>query len=228
MQVANSPELTSSPELQNNSPALNHSESNPAEANSLELSSAELNSAELYALLASLWRAAPSGEQLAWLQGLEATPGPFARGLGLVQLSASSHDERALVEEYQDLFIGIGRGELVPFASWYLTGSLMELPLAVLRTDLRALGFERQSGVCEPEDHLAALCEVMAVLVAEQHPERNRFYERHLAPWVLACCRDQQHAKGGSFYRAVGALAEDFFTLEHELRLPFGAVLSQA
>jgi TorA maturation chaperone TorD len=99
----------------------------------------------------------------------------------------------------------------------------MELPLAVLRADLQSLGFERQSGVCEPEDHLAALCEVMAVQIGEQHPERNRFYERHLAPWVLACCRDQQQAKGGSFYRAGGALAEDFFKLENELRLPFGA-----
>ena len=95
--------------------------------------------------------------------------------------------------------------------------------LAVLRADLQSLGFERQSGVCEPEDHLAALCEVMAVLITEQHPDRNRFYERHLAPWVLACCRDQQQAKGGSFCRAVGALAEDFFKLENELRLPFGA-----
>ncbi len=125
-------------------------------------------------------------------------PGPFARGLGLVQLAASSHHENELAEEYQDLFIGLGRGEIVPFASWYLTGSLMELPLAVLRADLQSLGFERQSGVCEPEDHLAALCEVMAVLIGEQHPERNRFYERHLAPWVLACCRDQQQAKGAA------------------------------
>ncbi|MEZ6964214.1 molecular chaperone [Aeromonas sp. S9(2024)] len=183
----------------------------------------ESNSAELYALLASLWRAAPKGEQLQWLRDLEPMPGPFARGLGLVQLAASSHDEGTLAEEYQDLFIGIGRGEIVPFASWYLTGSLMELPLAVLRADLQSLGFERQSGVCEPEDHLAALCEVMAVLVSEQHPERNRFYERHLAPWVIKCCHDQQKAKGGCFYRAVGLLAEDFFKLENELRLPFGA-----
>lgn len=188
-----------------------------------EPSHPEQGSAELYALLASLWRAAPSGEQLGWLQGLQPVAGPFARGLGLVQLTASEHSEHELAEEYQDLFIGIGRGELVPFASWYLTGSLMELPLAVLRTDLQSLGFERQSGVCEPEDHLAALCEVMAVLVAEQHPERNRFYERHLAPWVLRCCRDQQQARGGSFYRAVGVLAEDFFKRENDLRLPFGS-----
>lgn len=147
--------------------------------------------------------------------------GPFARGLGLVQLAASNHHENELGEEYQDLFIGRGREKIVPFVSWYLTNSLMELPLAVLRADLQSLGFERQSGVCEPEDHLAALCEVMAVLIAEQHPDHNRCYERHLAPWVLACCRNQQQAKGGSFYQAVGALAEDFFKLEDELRLPF-------
>ncbi|MGK8176415.1 TorD/DmsD family molecular chaperone [Aeromonas dhakensis] len=199
------------------------SEQHNEKAGELTMTELEQSSADLYALLASLWRAAPCGEQLAWLQGLQAMPGPFARGLGLVQLAASSHHEHELAEEYQDLFIGLGRGEIVPFASWYLTGSLMELPLAVLRADMQSLGFERQSGVCEPEDHLAALCEVMAVLIAEQHPDRNRFYERHLAPWVLACCRDQQQAKGGSFYRAVGALAEDFFKLEQELRLPFGS-----
>ena len=100
----------------------------------------------------------------------------------------------------------------MPFASWYLTGSLMELPLAVLRADLQSLGFERQSGVCEPEDHLAALCEVMAVLIAEQHPDRNRFYERHLAPWVLACCRDQQQAKGAASTRRSVRLPKTFQT----------------
>ncbi|MGL5452568.1 MAG: TorD/DmsD family molecular chaperone [Aeromonas sp.] len=187
------------------------------------MSELEQHSAQMYALLASLWRAAPSGEQLAWLQGLQPMAGPFARGLGLVQLAASRHHAHELAQEYQDLFIGLGRGEIVPFGSWYLTGSLMELPLAILRTDLQSLGFERQSGVCEPEDHLAALCEVMHVLIAEQHPERHRFYERHLAPWVLTCCQDQQQAKGGSFYRAVGALGEDFFKQEQDLRLPFGA-----
>lgn len=178
---------------------------------------------DIYALLASLWRAPPAGEQLQWLRTLEATPGPLARGLGLLQLAASSRSEQELAEEYQDLFIGLGRGEIVPFASWYLTGSLMEMPLAVLRRDLARLGFERQSGVCEPEDHLAALCEVMAFLCAEEHPARNPFFEQHLAPWVGACCRDQQKAGSAAFYRSVAALADDFFTQEMALRLPFGA-----
>ncbi|QFI54153.1 TorD/DmsD family molecular chaperone [Aeromonas simiae] len=182
----------------------------------------EMMRSEMYALLASLWRAAPAGEALAWLRAIEAEPGPLARGLGLVQLAASSRSEQELAEEYQDLFIGLGRGEIVPFASWYLTGSLMELPLAVLRRDLLRLGFERQEGVCEPEDHLAALCEVMAILCAEEHPARNEFFERHLAPWVQACCRDQQAAKSAVFYRAAGALADDFFQQELALRLPFG------
>lgn len=71
----------------------------------------------MYALLASLWRAAPEASNSPWLQGLQAMPGLFARGLGLVQLAASSHHENELAEEYQDLFIGLGRGEIVPFAS---------------------------------------------------------------------------------------------------------------
>ena len=149
-------------------------------------------------------------------------PGPFARGLGLVQLAASSHHENELAEEYQDLFIGLGRGEIVPFASWYLTGSLMELPLAVLRADLQSLGFERQSGVCEPEDHLAALCEVMAVLIAEQHPDRNRFYERHLAPgyWPAAAISNRRK---GQLLPGGRCACRRLFKLEQELRLPFGS-----
>ena len=69
--------------------------------------------------------------------------------------------------EYQDLFIGVGRGEVVPYGSWYMTGFLMDKPLALLRADLAALGFERQENVKEPEDHAAALCETMAMLINE-------------------------------------------------------------
>lgn len=186
------------------------------------MSELEQQSMALYALLASLWRSPLQQEGLQWLQNMPVEEGPLREELNLLKHAAANHDEVALAQEYQALFIGLGRGEIVPFASWYLTGSLMELPLAVLRSDLQRLGFERQAGVAEPEDHLAALCEVMLILIQEQHPQRQQFYERHLAPWVVPCCRDQQQAKEGSFYRAVGALGARFFQLENEWRLPFG------
>ena len=40
--------------------------------------------------------------------------------------------------EFFDLFIGLGRGELLPYGSYYLTGFLHERPLARLREDLGA------------------------------------------------------------------------------------------
>ncbi|MEZ5449041.1 MAG: molecular chaperone TorD family protein [Thiolinea sp.] len=86
-------------------------------------------------------------------------------GLGL----AAQHADPADVDdEFHDLFIGLGRGEVVPYGSWYLTGFLMEKPLGQLRQELRVLGFEREPNVYEPEDHAAALCEVMALLIEDQ------------------------------------------------------------
>jgi TorA maturation chaperone TorD len=52
--------------------------------------------------------------------------------------------------EYQDLFIGLARGELVPYGSYYLTGFLHEKPLSKLRQDMARLGVEREDGVAEP------------------------------------------------------------------------------
>lgn len=123
-----------------------------------------------------------------------------------------------LADEYQDLFIGVGRGELMPFGSWYLTGFLMEKPLARLRDELRFLGFERQEGVTEPEDHAAALCDVMAMIINGEEPatleSQAGFFDRHISPWMGRFFRDMQQAPSARFYRAVGQLGEQFILVE--------------
>jgi TorA maturation chaperone TorD len=129
-------------------------------------------------------------------------------------------DRDALDDEYHALFIGIGRGELVPYGSWYLTGFLMEQPLALLRRDLARLGFERQPDVREPEDHAAALCETMALLIGGDEAagldQQREFFERHLAPWMGRFFRDMQGAESARFYRAVGYFGEQFMTIEQQ------------
>ena len=119
-------------------------------------------------------------------------------------------------DEFQQLFIGLGRGELVPYASWYLTGFLMEKPLGELREHLAGLGFERQSGVHEPEDHIAALCEVMSILIQEDRPhaESAGFFETHLAPWSDRFFADLSQAKAAVFYRNLGRFGAAFIELE--------------
>ena len=130
----------------------------------------------------------------------------------MLATSAGRAIAQQVEDEYQALFIGLGRGELVPYASWYLTGFLMERPLAQLRSDMRRLGFERQEGVSEPEDHAAALCEIMALLTGgdEALETQAQFFNNHIGPWMARFFRDMQQAPSARFYRAVGQLGEQF------------------
>lgn len=132
----------------------------------------------------------------------------------MLALSAGRATPADVADEYQTLFIGLGRGELVPFGSWYLTGFLMEQPLARLRIDMQRLGFEREEGVAEPEDHAAALCEIMALLAEEggagSLESQAAFFDTHIGPWMPRFFRDMQQASSARFYRAVGQLGEQF------------------
>lgn len=119
-----------------------------------------------------------------------------------------------LAEQYHDLFIGMTRGELLPYGSFYQTGFLMEKPLAILREDLHKLGFQRQAEVCEPEDHITALCEVMSVLAQENRAEQNDFFNRHLNNWVGTFFDDLASTQSSVFYRAVAAFGSAFFAIE--------------
>ena len=177
----------------------------------------------VYALLGNLLAAPPDDDLLATLASI--SPDPADRSLlaaawKMLGEAAGRATLPALRDEYQSLFIGLGRGEVVPYGSWYLTGFLMEQPLAQLRGDLRALGIERQPGVCEPEDHAAALCDTMALLITSDAPasleEQHRFYARHLEPWLPQFFRDLQQAASARFYRAVGQLGEQFIGVESQ------------
>lgn len=182
-----------------------------------------------WSLLANLLGRAPDENALAVLSAIEAddsSAGSLLSGAwAMLRAAAGRSSPAELNDEYHDLFIGIGRGELVPYGSWYLTGFLMEQPLAKLRVDLEALGFERQDGVSEPEDHAAALCDVMAMISAGETAvsleEQAEFFGRHVAPWMGRFFRDMQTASSARFYRAVGSLGEQFIEVEREyLRVP--------
>lgn len=175
--------------------------------------------ADIYALLASLLRQPPQGEMLEWLKQLEdelEEDSPMARAWSSLALSARFCDPVKLEDEHLQLFIGMGRGELMPFACWYLTGSLMEKPLVLLREDLALLGYERQEGIKEPEDHIAALCEVMSMLIQSGHTyeTQQQFWEKHLNSWSDRFFTDLQNADNAVFYTAVGLLGAAFMQQE--------------
>ncbi|WP_394125503.1 molecular chaperone [Vibrio hepatarius] len=172
--------------------------------------------ADIYLLLSTLFRQQPTNELIAFLSELETEQSESAMQQAWNQLkqAAIESQPQALADEYQELFIGIGRGEVVPFASWHLTGSLMEKPLASIRHDLALLGLEREEQVKEPEDHFSALCEVMSVLTGEEEELQQVFFNKHLGTWFESLTKQVKNAKNANFYRAVADLTQAFMALE--------------
>lgn len=175
--------------------------------------------ANLYGLLARLLSAAPDAELLALLAQPtgEEESGPIAAAWATLRLAAEQAEPEALADEYHDLFIGIGRGELMPYASWYQTGFLMDQPLLILRRDLATMGMERPEGVSEPEDHAAALCEAMSLLIRDpdwDFATQQQFFGNHLGCWIDTFFRDLQTAQSARFYRSVGQLGEALVSLD--------------
>jgi TorA maturation chaperone TorD len=174
----------------------------------------------MYTLLARLLAAPAHQAQLEELANLDLGDNPageVAVALSMLKLAAQQARTSEVDDEYHTLFIGIGRGELVPFGSWYQTGYLMERPLSELRRDLVRFGFEREPGNPDPEDHVAFLCEVMALMVnSREIPEtaQQQFFKAHMASWMPAFFRDLEGCEAACFYKAVGRLGTVFLALE--------------
>jgi len=176
--------------------------------------------AQTYGLLAALLARPPMQELIDMLAAIEEPTeevDEIATAWRMLKLAAQRSEVPVLDDEFHGLFIGVGRGELVPYGSWYLTGYLMDRPLAELRGDLAALGIERSEDTNEPEDHVAALCETMALLITGEDTgleHEQRFFAQHLEPWLGVFFRDLQTANSACFYRAVGRLGQAFVELE--------------
>ncbi len=171
---------------------------------------------EIYLILSALFRSAPSEEMLDFLSTLEIeqTVSAMQQAWLSVKKAAKQAEREALDDEYQNLFIGIGRGEVMPFASWHRTGSMMEKPLADIRHDLDLLGIEREEDVKEPEDHISALCEVMSMITDQEEGLQQVVFNKHISPWFSAFNHQLINAESADFYKPVARLCEAFLTLE--------------
>ena len=173
-----------------------------------------------YGLLAALLRAAPEQALLDHLLALspqsDAELDALAEAMASLADAARSPSPAQIEAEYQNLFIGVGQGEVVPYGSWYLTGYLMEQPLSDLRDDLRALGFERSVDTHEPEDHAAAIFEVFSVMISDNSglSEQERFFDSHMKTWLERFFTDLGNARSADFYKPVAQFGAAFFKLE--------------
>ena len=175
----------------------------------------------VYKVLAGLLRTAPDKdalEQVSTFASIETDGDELALAMSMLGLSAKASNASAVDDEFHALFIGLGRGELMPYASWYLTGFLMEKPLSALRDELAILGFERSQDVHEPEDHVAALCEVMAMMIDENFTvhQQEKFFTTHMSDWFGHFFTDLSQAESAVFYRSVGRFGQAFSAFEKQ------------
>jgi TorA maturation chaperone TorD len=191
----------------------------PASRSSLGRDVDELDRARAreYALLATLLARAPDTLLIGRLALLQGDTTPLGMAHAALADASRRSSEAIAAREYFDLFIGLGQGQLLPYASHYLTGSLYGRPLVELRETFQRLGIERviQS---EPEDHIATLCEIMAGLIGGtiNGPDGcdRDFFAKHLATWATRLFVDLERAESSSFYARVGSLGRAFMEIE--------------
>jgi TorA maturation chaperone TorD len=178
-----------------------------------------------YSLLSVLLLRSPDATLLAQLSTLAGDATPMGAAHAALAEAARRSDVGRAAKEYFRLFVGLGRGEVLPYESFYLTGSLYGRPLSALREKLHHLGIERVAGLQEPEDHAGVLCEIMAGLtngaIAAPSDASREFFMEHLAPWMGPLFRDLERAKAADFYASVGKLGRSFMEIEiNALALP--------
>ena len=176
--------------------------------------------ADMYDFLASLLRKEPSDELIDKVSQLEGDETPIGSACLTLAHLAKTLDNGLIRNEYVDIFIGVGRGEVLPFASYYLTGFLNDKPLANLRADMANIGVARVKGVKEPEDHIASLFDMMSGLIRGHYgkvfsiAEQADFFNKHIEPWAGLLMRDIEVAKTVVFFAPVGTIGKAFLEIE--------------
>lgn len=194
----------------------------PLQNHAGEISAEDALRADLYGLLATLLSTPPSQSTLDQSASLTGDDSDLGKGVTALARLAKTMSPPSIDKEFNALFIGLGRGELLPYGSYYLTGFLNEKPLAHLRGHMDKLGIKRADDVKEPEDHIATLCEIMAGLIRGEFGEplsiadQHAFFNTHIATWADHFFSDLEGATGSVFYAPVGTIGRAFMAIEIE------------
>ncbi|MEE9376183.1 MAG: molecular chaperone TorD family protein [Rhizobiaceae bacterium] len=176
--------------------------------------------ASLYGLLGSLLFVAPSTDTLNSMQDLSGDETEMGNAFDTLAKLSTATDVKTALDEYNGLFIGMGRGELLPYASYYLTGFLNEKPLAKLRNTMQELNIARSDETKEPEDHIGSLFQMMAGLITGSYGApamiavQRDFFDTHIEPWASHFFKDLEAAELSRLYQPVGTIGRLFVGIE--------------
>lgn len=178
--------------------------------------------ADLYNFLGLILSGPPDQLLLDQCAGLSGDDSELGKAISALARVARVSKPKAVQSEFNALFIGLGRGELLPYASYYLTGFLNEKPLAILRNDMAVRRMTRAENVFEPEDNIASLMEMMAGMIVGRFgqpatlKDQKVFFNKHIAPWAGHFFDDLEAAKNSVLYASVGSVGKAFMEIERE------------
>jgi len=188
----------------------------------IDVTSEDRLRADLYNFLGLVLAGPPDEMLLSQCAGLSGDESDLGKAISTLARVAKVSKPKKVESEFNALFIGLGRGELLPYASYYLTGFLNEKPLAQLRNDMTARGLARAENVFEPEDNIASLMEMMGAMIVGRFgtptslDDQKTFFNAHLAPWAGHFFSDLEAAKNSVLYASVGSVGKAFMEIERE------------
>ena len=191
-------------------------------AEDISVASEDRLRADLYNFLGLMLSAPPDQLLLDQCVGLTGDDSDLGKAIAGLSRVAKVSKPKRVESEFNALFVGLGRGELLPYASYYLTGFLNEKPLAILRSDMAARGMSRAPNVFEPEDNIASLMEMMASMIVGRFgapaslEDQKTFYNRHIAPWAGHFFTDLEGAKNSVLYASLAGVGRVFMEIERE------------
>ncbi|OAN87077.1 TorD/DmsD family molecular chaperone [Sulfitobacter geojensis] len=178
--------------------------------------------ADLYNFIGLMLSGPPGQMLLDQCAALSGDDSDLGKAIGSLSRVARVSKPKKVESEFNALFVGLGRGELLPYASYYLTGFLNEKPLATLRTDMSTRGMTRSHNVYEPEDNIASLMEMMGGMIVGRFTtpadlaDQKVFFNRHIAPWAGHFFSDLEAAKNSVLYASIGSVGRAFMEIERE------------
>jgi len=179
--------------------------------------------AEIYALLARLFYAPPDAKLLQAIVGAdqlvaEESVTPLALAWRDLKLACARSSEQAAREEYESAFVGTGKAEVTLYLGAYVPGSVAGPFLVGLKQFLASHRLARRESVNEPEDHIAAVLEVMRHFIAEERTSveaQKAFFVEYVWTGATALCEAIEAAPEPRLYKDVARLTHSFLDLEH-------------
>ena len=176
-----------------------------------------------YALISRLFYAPPDSELLMGLSagladGADEGESAFLKTWRALQLACRGAEPQALREEFEGLFVGVGKAPVTPYTSSYAASHAPDRHLLELKERLGGWGLGRRERVFEAEDHVSALCDAMRWLIAQGRPleEQREFFNRFVASGVPLFCDAIKRSPTANFYRTVGEFTSAFVAVEND------------